>query len=295
MKTATTLLCLSLLAVAACTTEIADTDPDNLEGIPAGLIVEPVELIEIDRMGESCAVYGDAASCLGDGVQFCSPMGGGMEWGPCMDFVECEPGDRRDCQGGEWGDEVCRVFGGVPDWDTSSCGDDGGESTPLVLELDGTPTQFETSSVPFDIVGDGACVANDWPTAQTPWLAIDLDRDGTVDSGRELFGSGTLLETGALAQNGFEALAEYDTNADGWVTAADARYHELVAWSDHDGDRVGSLSELTPIADLGITALQVSYDIDPLCDARGNCAIERASVKMGDRSGRVVDVHLPCR
>jgi hypothetical protein len=249
-----------------------------------------------DRMGESCDEPLAAVSCGDSGVQYCSRVSGVFEWGPCLDSVECMPGQWEDCD--EEGRKMCSADGGVPFWDEGRCEpfSDGG-GTPLVLTFDGAEIRYATGAAPFDI--DGSCVAYDFPTADTPWLAVDLDGDGVIHSGRELFGSGTVLPDGNQATNGFEALAPFDSNGDGWVTVEDERYRDLVAWADVDGDRVGTLDELTPIAQLGVSGIPVDFSIDPVCDARGNCGIERASMQLNRLStgttAEVVDVHLPCR
>ncbi|MBV1862525.1 MAG: hypothetical protein KUG77_29150 [Nannocystaceae bacterium] len=67
-----------------------------------------------------------------------------------------------------------------------------------------------------------------------------LRHDGTTDSGRELFGSGTRLDAKTRARNGFLALEPLDTDRNGRI---DARFSELVLWSDHDGDKRGTLAD----------------------------------------------------
>ena len=87
-----------------------------------------------------------------------------------------------------------------------------------------------------------------WPDSRSAWLVRDLDGDGLITSGRELFGSFTALAQGGFAKNGFEALAAVDSDGDQQVTPRDAGYGELRLWFDRDGDRRVSQGELEPLA-----------------------------------------------
>jgi hypothetical protein len=169
-------------------------------------------------------------------------------------------------------------------------------STPLVLSFDGAPVTFEASVGAFDLDGTMS-VSTDWPTAATPWLALDRDGNGAIDDGGELFGSATVLSSGARAANGFAALAELDSNGDGWITPEDRAWSSLRLWSDHDGDRVSRAGELVGLDARGITAIDLGYTSQPRCDLRHNCEIERASFRWVDaagveHAGAVIDVHL---
>ena len=133
-----------------------------------------------------------------------------------------------------------------------------------------------------------------------PWLALDRDGDGRIASGQELFGSATRMSTGGAAHHGFEALAELDSNRDGKITAADARWTELVLWSDLDDDRVGASTELRTLAETSLVSIDLAFDRRASCDAHGNCGYERASFEWRTSTGKlgvgeIVDVHLPCR
>jgi hypothetical protein len=108
------------------------------------------------------------------------------------------------------------------------------------------------------------------------------------------------MTTGARASHGFEALAEFDADRDGKITAADPIFHELVLWSDHDSDRRGALGELVPVATAELIAIDLGFGRRYDCDERGNCGVERSAFEFRDelgkvRSGEIVDVHLPCQ
>jgi hypothetical protein len=275
-----------VLALGACAGDRVVADDDDKQ---------PAETV--DRVGETCTEFMAENTCGAQSVQYCSQIAGDLEWGPCLSEteMECEPGEAADCDG--WGTQTCSLYGGVPFWNTDEC-DSGGGDTPLVLKFAGSEIEYAAASVhTFDISGRGGCLTTDWPSAATPWLAMDLDRNGIIEDGAELFGSGTILPDGTHARQGFEALSILDTNADGLITAADERFAELVTWADHDGDRVGTLDELTPVTSLALTAIQLGFASDARCDARGNCEIERAAFSYagGSRSGEVVDVHLACQ
>jgi hypothetical protein len=249
-----------------------------------------------DRTGQACEQAFAAEACGDSGVQYCSFIEDDLEWGPCLAEAECAPGETQGCD--TWGDETCVLYGGVPAWNDESCEQDAGGETPLVLKFDKGPVSYTTAStVPFDISGRGACLSTDWPTSASPWLAIDLDRNGMIDDGSELFGSGTILPNRSHARDGFQALAVLDTNADGIISADDHRFGELVAWADEDGNRIGSLDELTPLTVYGVSAIQLNHQDVPACDERGNCEIERAafSFDSGAKTGEIVDVHLACQ
>lgn len=166
--------------------------------------------------------------------------------------------------------------------------------TPLVLAFHRERVTFAASAGTFPLRA-GDPVATDWPTASTPWLALDRDGNGTIDSGRELFGSGTEVD-GAFAKHGFVALAALDDNRDGAIDAADPQFASLLLWADANGDRKSTPDELAP-ASARVQSISLAYRADARCDARGNCEGERAAMTWRDergalRTGTVIDVYL---
>jgi hypothetical protein len=165
-----------------------------------------------------------------------------------------------------------------------------------VLSFDAAPVNFAAGAQAFDLAATMS-VLTDWPTASTPWLALDRNGNGAIDDGGELFGSATLLKSGERAANGFVALAELDSNGDGRITPEDAAWSSLRLWSDANGDRRSTSGELAPLAARRILSIELRYRSERRCDARGNCEIERASFRWADTTGvehegAVVDVHL---
>lgn len=82
-------------------------------------------------------------------------------------------------------------------------------STPLVLDLDGNGVQTLglSSNVRFDLNATGTALNTGWVGQGDGLLAIDINGDGQVNDGSELFGSSYTLADGTRAQDGFAALA----------------------------------------------------------------------------------------
>jgi hypothetical protein len=253
-----------------------------------------------DEASGPCNQSGKSRECFDGGTQFCGGDPGEEFWGECLAEVECTPGETMLCF--PEGDEIfgdlsmsCRLQDGVPEWDWMAC------ETPLVLSFaTEAPIEMLSSSAAFDISGAGECLTTDWPAAENPWLAIDLDRNGFIDGGHELFGSGSVLESGRHARNGFVALEGLDDNRDGKLTAADPRFAEILVWRDLDLDKLSLPHELSSLQEAGVQAIDLGAVVREQCDERGNCGRERSSFEFIGASGRrelgeVVDIHLACQ
>ena len=87
---------------------------------------------------------------------------------------------------------------------------------------------------------------------------MDRNGDGKINDGTELFGVATLKADGTRAGNGYEAMKIEDSNQDGKLTSADARYSELKLWVDANQDGKTDDGELRGLADFGIVSLDLS-------------------------------------
>ncbi|MDI1442637.1 calcium-binding protein [Polyangium sp. 6x1] len=234
--------------------------------------------------------------------------GGSDEGAKAAEEDPCTIGEQRECEIPDSvnmppGQQTCIVpdtEGAEPAWGPCELSSST-TSTPLVLSFDGGPVVFSAdATASFDLTGGEKSIVTDWPAAATPWLALDRNHNGAIDDGGELFGSATVLANGARAKNGFAALAELDSNGDGRVSAEDAAWNELQVWSDRNGNRVSEASELAPVSSFGLVSIELSNTLVPLCDARGNCEGERASLRFMAEGGReqrgaVIDVYLAHR
>ena len=108
---------------------------------------------------------------------------------------------------------------------------------PLVINLDGDVASVSDQKFLFDIDADGVLDTISELNAGSGYLAIDKNRDGTINDGSELFGP----ESG----NGFADLAQYDDDGNGWIDEGDAIWDKLLIWTkDENGkDRLYHVSE----------------------------------------------------
>ncbi|XXQ67820.1 calcium-binding protein [Neisseriaceae bacterium B1] len=134
---------------------------------------------------------------------------------------------------------------------------------PITLDLNGDGIQTIAaagfSGSLFDHNNDGIRTATGWVNAEDGLLVRDLNGNGIIDNGGELFGDNTALADGSKAAHGFVALAQLDSNNDGKVDALDSAFNELKVWIDANSDGISQASELRTLMDLDIQSLDVAY------------------------------------
>ena len=134
---------------------------------------------------------------------------------------------------------------------------------PLVLDLDGDGVEINlsTNAVLFDDNADGRKTGTQWAKADDGMLVRDLNGNGTIDSGRELFGDQTLLPNGSLANNGFLALSALDKDADGLAdgifNSSDVAHADLKIWRDLNQDGKSQANELHTLAQAGVGSISL--------------------------------------
>lgn len=138
--------------------------------------------------------------------------------------------------------------------------------SPLVLDFMsvGKPlfSSVSESGVKFDLDGDGRAERTGWIAGyrDVGLLSLDLNGNGKIDNGSELFGEGTVMKaTGRKGADGYTALAQHDSNKDGFIDSQDKIFDKLMVWFDRDHNGKSSADELVPVAKTGVSRIGLSY------------------------------------
>ena len=226
----------------------------NSEPVSGWALLNPSNLPQIIR--DFASYHGiDHLAALNDGtVETIHPVGGTMSltlvlMGPAAAAPESDP-----------------IEAGAEEFETFQT------SSPLVLDLDGDgiETQGLLAGAFFDHGGDGFAELTGWIGTDDGLLVLDRSGNGRVDHGGELFGNATILHDGTPAADGYQALAEFDQNADGKVDASDPIWSQLRIWRDVDGNGQSEASELHVLADAGVSAIGTGATPSAVVDANGN-------------------------
>ena len=133
----------------------------------------------------------------------------------------------------------------------------------MVIDLngDGFSTKCVTNGTYFDLDSNGSSEKTGWITGDDAFLALDLNGDGKITHGGELFGDYTLLQDGTRAKDGFHALAQYDENGDGLIDEKDSIFSSLVVWHDKNNDGQSSADELHTLDEVNISAIRLNASV----------------------------------
>lgn len=119
---------------------------------------------------------------------------------------------------------------------------------PLVLNFQGEIPELSDTTFFFDLNMDGQEEEIYSLCQGSGFLAMDINGDGCVNDGSELFGTRT--------DNGFQELAAYDLDHNNWIDENDAVFDSLSVWRT-DGDGGDSLVSLR---DSGVGAVFLGYE-----------------------------------
>lgn len=102
---------------------------------------------------------------------------------------------------------------------------------PLVINYDGTAAALTDTMFRFDLDLDGRDDEIPFLRPGSGFLALDVNDDGVINDGRELFG--------AASGDGFAELAAYDEDQNGWIDENDPVFERLRIWTkDEAGNDV---------------------------------------------------------
>ena len=149
---------------------------------------------------------------------------------------------------------------------------------PLVIQLSGTPSMVSDQTFTFDLDSDGIEDRISKLVDGTGFLALDLNDDGIINDGRELFGT--------KSGNGFEELEEYDDDGNGWIDENDEIYDRLRIWTkDPDGsDRLTTLKE-SDVGAIYLDSRKTNFSIKDIGN-REMATVRRTGLFLRESTGR---------
>ncbi|MCP4596879.1 hypothetical protein [Neptuniibacter sp.] len=114
---------------------------------------------------------------------------------------------------------------------------------PLVINFNGGAAGLTSSSFSFDLNADGQEEEISFVTQGSGFLALDMNEDGVINDGSELFGT--------QGQNGFSHLAKYDGDGNLWIDENDEIFNKLKVWTRDDQGN----DQLISLKDAGVGAI----------------------------------------
>ena len=118
---------------------------------------------------------------------------------------------------------------------------------PLVINLNGNISQVTDQQFFFDLDADGKEERIARLSKDSGYLALDLNEDGKINDGKEMFGT--------TSGNGFNDLAKYDQDGNGWIDERDQVWNRLKIWVQRED---GS-DQLLSLKESGVGALCLGY------------------------------------
>jgi|GEM_PF-2091567 len=175
---------------------------------------------------------------------------------------------------------------------------------PLVFDLNGNGLETTgisaTNPILFDHDADGVKTATGWVSANDAFLVLDKNGNGVIDNGRELFGDAMLKSNGQLATDGFDALRDLDSNADGKISSGDTQFSNLRLWRDLNQDGISQSNELFTLGSQNIAAInagsttnsQILSNGNQLADLGSFIKTDGSSGTLGEVTGNLGDINL---
>ena len=149
---------------------------------------------------------------------------------------------------------------------------------PLLIDLngDGITTTDVNNGIYFDHDVNGFAEKSAWVSNDDGMLAFDVNNNGVIDNGSEIFGDAFLKTDGSFAQSGFDALTSLDSNNDNIIDANDSQFNNIkILKAD------GSLISLE---EAGIVSISLNAQASNTVDENGNTQLNVSSFTKADGS-----------
>ena len=165
--------------------------------------------------------------------------------------------------------------------------------SPLVVDLDGDGVETTTTEdgTHFDHDNNGFAEKTSWVGKDDGLLVRDINSNGQIDDGTELFGNNSVLSSGEKAANGFEALKDLDSNNDGIFNSSDTAWNQVKVWKDANSNGVVDEGELLTLEQANVSGINLDYENSTTTDENGNQHNQTGTfIKTDGTTGSVHDV-----
>lgn len=142
---------------------------------------------------------------------------------------------------------------------------------PLVINLDSNIATLSDQKFEFDLDADGVKDTISMLNQGSGYLALDKNEDGMINDGSELFGT--------RSGDGFQDLATYDLDGNGWIDENDEIFDKLLIWSKNERGE----DELYTLKEAGVGAIclrkaSTDFSLNNLKNNQTNGAIRNTGV-----------------
>ena len=156
---------------------------------------------------------------------------------------------------------------------------------PLVINTGAHISHVSNQKFQFDLDMDGKKDSISCLDEGSGFLALDLNENGTIDDGSELFGT--------KSGDGFKDLAVYDEDGNGWIDENDSVYGKLKVWykSGEGKDALVGLME----ADVGAIYLgnvKTEYTMKNADNSTVNGMIRSSGIYVKENGGTGIIQHV---
>lgn len=156
---------------------------------------------------------------------------------------------------------------------------------PLVINFGGDVTELSDQKFLFDLDCDGKKEEISQFASNSGFLAMDHNGDGIINDGSELFGT--------KSGNGFEDLAKYDLDGNGWIDEDDSAFSKLKVWTkSENGNNI-----LMSIKDAGVGAIYLGtantrFALNNLVDNSTNGVIQKSGIYLMENGEANTIMHV---
>lgn len=152
------------------------------------------------------------------------------------------------------------------------------QADPLILDLDFNGFAFSSKSqnIEFDLNADGQLDSISALKGEDAFLAIDVNKNGKIDNGLELFGDAR------GAKDGFAELRRFDLNGDSIIDAQDRIYDQLLllSFTDNGEQQISRLTD-QDIKSISLDSIQENLDYENANQLVSSAGFEKSNGDKG--------------